>query len=568
MDANRFFVMGHFAKVNGRGHNAGVHGSRGIDEPKRDWRPAIVSALAAIVVFCVALKGTYIYDDCFIVAADTRVSHPSQWGKYWTEGYFPDGVDNLYRPLTSMSFALQWWINGDRPWAFHLVNVLLYGACAAAVAELARRMGGGTVAYVAGLLFAVHPIHTEVVAGVVGRADLLCTLTFLGALILMAGGALTIRRVLAIFVCCVISLLSKEQGLLLPLVLLLFGVCGRTTIVGRWPRLADFRLAGRRSGRAVQWLALLLCWTWAGYLIFRERVLPMEWDRSLLDWTQNPMIRARGWSIWLMPIEMLGRYVQLLIVPWKLSIDYGGRVIGWVVHGGDPYLYLGLGAIVMWVVLVIVAWRRRWGMPLFCLLMAALTWGMVSNLGVYIGTNFGERLMFLPSVFFLILAAMAMSRLPRRALAPLLAGLLVLGSLRSVTYARRWNNRLAFYEYSLKNQPKSVRCYLLVGMELMQQGKLEQAADVMQRAKGVEPDYWAVWTGAFDIAIKRHRPDEAQVDLDKAWKIVPNPTFLWGRSKELDALIRESKTPRRPSDTDSSRPATHRATDESLRGKP
>ncbi len=506
---------------------------------RQAWRPALVSALLAAALFSITLAGTYIYDDVFIVAGDARVAHPDQWGRFWTQGYFPDGVDNLYRPLTSMSYGLQWWLNGDRPWAFHLVSLLLYAACAAVVALLAFRLGGTAVAWIAGLLFAVHPIHVEVVAELVGRADLICTLAFVGAILLYLRRPLTMGRVWGIFGCCVVALLSKEQGLLLPLVLLILAACRRLES----PQHPAPDAAGRR---AHLWLALLLCWGWAGYIAFREWMLPMEWDRHLLDWTINPMVRAKGWAIWLVPVEMLGRYVQLLVVPWKLSIDYGGQVIGWTIHPGDPYLYVGLAAIGVWVVLLGIALWRRWGGVVFCLLMLALTWGMVSNLGVYIGTNFGERLMFLPSAFFLILVAMGLARLPRKVWIPLLVGLLALGAIRSFTYARHWNDRLGFYEYSLRNQPKSIRLTLLVGTELKAQGQLDAAARVFDEAIRLQPDYWAGWIGAFEVALKQHRLADARRYMEQAWKLVPNPTYLWGRRDALEKLEAQQKAASRP----------------------
>jgi hypothetical protein len=132
--------------------------------------PAAAAAVVAIALYAVTLGGTYIYDDVPIVRDDARVHSPEHWKELWSQGY-NGGVDNLYRPLTSQSFALEWWLHGDRPWIFHLVNILLHAAAAAGVAELARRLAGIKAAYVAGLLFAVHPIHVEVVAEIVGRAD-------------------------------------------------------------------------------------------------------------------------------------------------------------------------------------------------------------------------------------------------------------------------------------------------------------------------------------------------------------------------------------------------------------
>ncbi|MGB7160425.1 MAG: hypothetical protein WBD40_20325, partial [Tepidisphaeraceae bacterium] len=137
-----------------------------------NWRPALASAALAIALFAITLGGTYIYDDLYIIGLDPRIKDPSLWGQFWTKDYFNGGADNLYRPLVSMSYAVQWQLHGDRPWAFHLVNVLLHALASAGVAELARRLGGLRVGYVAGLLFAAHPVHVEAVANIVGRAEL------------------------------------------------------------------------------------------------------------------------------------------------------------------------------------------------------------------------------------------------------------------------------------------------------------------------------------------------------------------------------------------------------------
>src|SRR5258708_18802762 len=95
-----------------------------------------LAALAALVVFACTLRRTYIYDDQFVVHSDPRISNPHLWGQFWTKPYMP--TDKLYRPLVSLSFAIQSWLHGDRPCAFHLVNILLHAAMSAAVAELGR----------------------------------------------------------------------------------------------------------------------------------------------------------------------------------------------------------------------------------------------------------------------------------------------------------------------------------------------------------------------------------------------------------------------------------------------
>src|SRR4051812_26067184 len=134
------------------------------------WWPCWLAAAVAVVTFAVTLRGTYIYDDLTVVTWDPRVNDPSLWYWYFKSNYMPgSGPDRSFRPITGLSFAVQWWLHGDRPWAFHLVNVLLHAATAGAVARFAGRLfagraWAGRAAGVAGLLFAVHPVHTEAVA--------------------------------------------------------------------------------------------------------------------------------------------------------------------------------------------------------------------------------------------------------------------------------------------------------------------------------------------------------------------------------------------------------------------
>jgi hypothetical protein len=461
----------------------------------------------------------------------------SQWGQYWTKDYFNGGADNLYRPLVSMSYAIQAKLHGtgeNRAWAFHLVNWLLHAMVSAAVAELARRLfGSSAIGLVAGLLFAVHPIHVEAVANIVGRAELMCALATFTALVLFLR-PLTIPRAVAIWGCFVLALLSKEQGMLLPALLLMLMVIpikgasdgapassGGRKPAGSRPRLeagapsnapvevgatttqapgdtsvlsyaSRGALAGRLDTPALT-LLLLVLWTFSTYISFRERILKFWWDRTFLDPTINPMIQSTGIDRWLLPFSLLGRYLALLIAPIRLLPDYGGEVIGSHVRFNDPYFYLGVFAVIAWIVACLFAVRRRRLPILFCLLAIAVLYGMIANLLTLIGTNFAERLMYIPSAFVCILAAMVLSKVPRRSGVALAACVIVLFSVRTVTYAARWNQPIALFERGLADEPKSIRLYLLLCEEWERRGDLDRARRVMADAREQMPAYYRLW---------------------------------------------------------------------------
>jgi protein O-mannosyl-transferase len=479
--------------------------------------PAILSALLALGLYAVSIGGTYIYDDVDIIQTDPRIRDSSQWKLYWTQSY-NDGVDNLYRPLVSLAYAIEWQLHGDRPWIFHLLNVLLHAAVAACVAELTRRLLGTLAAFVAGLLFAAHPIHVEAVANIVGRAELMCALGTFGAMILFLR-PMTQRRAIAITGCFVLALLSKEQGMLLPLLLLILWFTQRKN----WPI-----TPGNRNH--VLLLVLLLCWILAIYIVWREHILKFWWDPNFLDWTINPMAAIKynphGGSVgadrWLMPLALLGRYTALLIAPMKLSIDYGAKVIGWNVRLSDPYLYIGIVAVIVWIGLLILSLIKRWAACGFALLSLAITYGLVGNIVTLIGTNFGERLMYLPSAFFLIVIAFLLIKLPKPAVVAFTTIALILASVRTYTYAAQWNDRLEFYKTSLEQQPNSIRLYMLVTSEDLSQGRLDDAQRVVAEGRAMLPEYWEIWLQSGVVAMQRGEFDQAQKYFDRAMQIQPS----------------------------------------------
>jgi hypothetical protein len=481
--------------------------------------PAVIAAVAALLVYAVTLAGTYVYDDVAVVQQDQRVRKIDQWPQILTRDYFNGGVDNLYRPIVTFSYAFEWWIHGDRPWLFHLVNVLLNAVVAGMVAEMTRRLAmlgshprANTAALMAGLLFAVHPVHVEAVANIVGRAELASALCVVLAIVLLLpplaprfAGAEPGQRpgltegtfsqpadgvhVAAALAIAVLGLFCKEQALLQPL-LWLFGwfllIRGRFTLTEK----------SRPSGRL---LLLATCWIWAAYLVLREHFFRFDWDRSFLDYSVQPMVLSNGIDRVLMLIVLIGHYARLLVWPTHLSPDYGGDVIGSAVHLSDPYLWTGVAAILVWIAAVVVRRRNR---PLvFCLLCFAAIYGMTGNIITLIGTNLSERLMYLPSAFLFAAIGIAASGIKARPSGPppirvaclIFSVALALMSWQTVSYARQWNHPSELFATALKAHPGSVQLYLLLAQEDRNDHRYGDAETVLAAACARHRNYYRVW---------------------------------------------------------------------------
>lgn len=98
---------------------------------------------------------------------------------FWGTSLSSTNSHGSYRPLCVLTFRLNHWLCGFRPWGYHLVNVILHSVATGLVLKTARTVLSSKPATVAALLFAVHPVHTEAVAGIVGRADITACIFYL-----------------------------------------------------------------------------------------------------------------------------------------------------------------------------------------------------------------------------------------------------------------------------------------------------------------------------------------------------------------------------------------------------
>jgi hypothetical protein len=485
--------------------------------------PAVVLAAA---LYAVTIGGTFVWDDRFIASADPRLHDASGWRLFFVQAYRPNAVDNLWRPLTSLTYWVQWRMVGAA-WALHLFNIIVHAGASALVALLGYRLAGRKAGLIAGLLFAAHPVHVEGVAYLVGRAESLCALFGVGALLLFTYRPLTVGKAMGVFALALASALSKEQGLLVPILLIAMWL-----LVGRKVE------ASERT--AVGTMIMLFTWVWAGYALYRDRILPWFWDSYFIDWSINPIVRSVGWDRALIPIAMVGRCAALLVAPLRLSPDYGAAVTMPHIDRDDPFLWLGFAVLVMFGAGLYAFRRDR--VVLFCLVGLAIAWFPASNV-LKIGTIFGERLIYFPSVFFILLVARLAARIPTRYLAPLLIGVVVAFSIRTFTYAQRWNDRVSFYRISLAEQPRSAQLRLLCTEDLPHdEATLLAARDLLAVGRTYVPGYYKLWTHSAEVSLLLGRIDEAEEFVRQAAELEPAQPITQYWEEQVEAARRAATT--------------------------
>lgn len=472
-------------------------------------RLAIV--LAAALLYVNTIPHDRALDDNIVITSNTFVqrgvagvgdilSHDTFRGFLEGLGAQSELTGGRYRPFSLVTFALEQSLTGGNPHVAHAVNVLLYAATALLLLVLLERHllpGRLWASFLTALLFVVHPIHTEVVANIKSRDEILALLFALGALKLhfdrlaqpKAPGASA--RLAGTVVCFFLALLSKESAL---------------TFVAVVP-LALYTFRRMPAAKAV--LATMpFAATTLVYLTLRMGIVGVGRPTSS-EILNAPFLHATGAQKLATIASVQLDYLRLLVWPDPLAADYAFAQIPYSSFG-DPRVWLSL-AIHGALIAVAVPLLRRRSVFAFAILYYFATVSIVSNLFVDIGALMGERFLYMPSLGFALaagfgigLVAEGVSPLPqalRRAIAGCLAGAaILLASFQTVVRNRAWENNtvlgLADEVASSGSASANLRAGLSyldlssrAGTEEERKALLQRSVERMRRALEIHPTY-------------------------------------------------------------------------------
>jgi tetratricopeptide (TPR) repeat protein len=441
---------------------------------------ALWVALAASLPYVTALQGSFVSDAATLLGKNPELAASSGWIEWFGRDFYwgtPIQDVTLYRPLTLLSLLAQVRTTGLAPLPFLAVNVALHVVVSLAVLVLGRSLLTPRAALAGALLFAVHPIHTEAVAWIMGRSELLAAALALASCLcfLRAADRAGSRRVAwaaAAAAAFFAAVLSKEHVATLPV----------------WMAAATL-LIRRRRPPASAWLAVALAGAaLAGFAVLRSaalrRVAEVPLDLELF----NPAADLPTPWRWLAAAGVTARYAALLAWPGTLSHDYSLAQIPTRVLGG--WEVAGILVVVLAAAAIVLAARREPGLAIVALL-GPITGFAVSNVPIVIGTIMAERLVYLPSVSAALAAGWLLGRLPRRrAFAAL--GLFVLAALTARTAVRNldWRDDRTLYEAALVASPRSAYVKAVVADQALARGDIARAETLVRSALEIHPDYY------------------------------------------------------------------------------
>ncbi len=518
----------------------GKHKSGKIIEQTHFWKdnlfPALIVFVIPLLLYASTVSFDYVLDDKMVISENKFVKEGFSGIKdIFSNDSFDGYLDTRktlvagarYRPLSIATFAVEYEFFGLNPGITHFINILLYaltGLIVFRVLTLFLPKKKSTkwyisLSFITALLFMLHPLHTEVVANIKGRDDILSFLLAFGTLFYIhryITNKKFFKLILAAFL-FFLALLAKESSI---------------TYLAVVPLTLYFFTKARRK----HYMAVMLLLFAGTFIYFRIRVnvlgtvfsSPEEYT-SIMN---NPFLGTSFSEKYATIMYTLGLYIKLLFFPHPLTHDYYPYqipIIGWIDWRSLVSLIVYLGIIIYGVMTYKKKRILAWSVFYFL-----ITISIVSNIFFPIGTFMNERFLYMPSIAFcLFLAFILFEKLPflfhnqkkpKYALSVFLVLVIMIGySVKTVSRLPAWKDTLSLNRAAVKVSTNSARANNFMSVILYQKGLEEEdtqkradlfneATTYVDRALVIYPYYKDALKMKAGIAGKLYQIDR---DLDK-----------------------------------------------------
>lgn len=462
----------------------------------------------ALLCFWNVLSGEFVLDDQYTIVGHELIKSFSTLPKLFTSNYWGDQYPNgLYRPLTSLSFAFNYFLNGLNPFGYHLVNLLLHIINSLMLYFLVNCYSQtNKLALFSAIIFVIHPIHTEAVSNISGRAELL-TANF--ALLSWTAYLLSKENFRYYWLSLVLyffSLIAKESGITLIGVLILADLCKYWE---NWP-LQIKNLLKLYSGYFI--LAGI-------YLLIRLLVLdnlgvPETW----LYW-RNIDFTTRFYTMSLGFIE----YFRLLILPINLVGDYDFSQIP---KTSSPNLSVIFSLLIILSIFFLGCWLfKKNRFAAFAILFFFVTMSLVSNIFIPTGVLIAERLLYFPSISISLLIGAGLYLIYQSKFKYLSVALCLCFIITSVAicYKRNidWLNGRNFIESLVRVAPNNTKGIGSRALIYAKEGNYSFAEQELKRAIEIAPHLATPKGMLGQVYYLQGKYDDALIFFNQAIKIFP-----------------------------------------------
>lgn len=444
---------------------------------------------------------------------------------------------SLYRPLALTLFTIEWQLAPDKPYMGHLFNIILYALGGWVLWITLRRVLSGyspLLPALAVFLFVAHPVHTEVVSNI-KSADEIMALLFSSLSLYSVWRYLENEKNTWLVAACgafALAMFSKESALMFWFVIVM----------------CLYFFSGKSMGTIVRIGGILIA-PIVLFLLARQNALSGQAGKEIYSILDNFIVGAQDSSSRLASaFYMCWRYLQVLIFPHPLVSDIGYPQLKPVTFGAWQAVlgFLAFFSISVWAMIQL----PKKHFLSFTVLFFMATFVLASNVFLLIGTSYGERLLYVPSLAFALALSWGILKITKTDVhetAPVslfdgnattawvVAGIL-LAAYSYRTFARNaaWYDSASLYAADLKTSPNSAKLNYHNALEVTKKGldeKSGEATNAAQVEKGIEaynkaielyPGYHDAYgsRGLAHFRLKQY--DQAFTDYQQSLKHRPN----------------------------------------------
>ena len=458
------------------------------------WLVAVVAILASAN----SLRNGFVLDDEGIILRNDLVHHASGIWRAFITPYWPNG-SGQYRPLVISSFSAEWSLWGASHAGYHALNVVWHAIASVLVFALARRWLAPSAALIAAVLFAVHPVHTEAVANVVGRSELMAACGVLATLLLHERRS---RWAIATFA---FALLSKEHALVTPVLAAAMDGLAR-----------DAWSTGKRRPLSLYagYACVAAAWGGAVFALFHNAQFA-----NVDPFWLGMSAPAR----WMTMLGVVPVWIRLWFFPLDLSADYSPDVT----QAWPAQVELAIVGAIMVATLFALAvhFRARAPVVTIAIVVLAVTMLPVANILVPTGVIVAERTLYLSSAGAVLIAAASIESLARARpfAAYAVASLLVIGgAVRSWTRNPVWKSNRDLLVTTADAHPNGSWSHASLGRVYATNGGFEKAVAEFRVSLAIFGRNPVIWSEAISAAINARRFPLADSMVVEAERAVPN----------------------------------------------
>ncbi len=493
------------------------------------------------LVYLNSLLNLFVWDDVILVLGNLHIRNLAYIPRLFIENiYHQEMTGCFYRPILISTFALDFRFWGLEPFGYHLTNIILHLSTSVLVYYfISRIVNSQKIAFLTALFFVLHPIQTEAVTYISGRADLLAAFFCISSLVFFSeylrGGGWTRRLYYAASVLCfLLGLLSKETAAIFPLVFILYESC----FGDKKFKLKDL----------VKYLPIagVLC----AYVFIRSELLANVKNASLV----GDYVSLSGRLLSIPPVIMT--YLKLLVFPVNLHMERMDYVFDYPASFFDhrvivSALFLSLIGIFIWLN------RKRSRVVFFGFFWFILNLLPVLNI-VPINAFVAEHWLYLPSIGFFLIAATVCAKLLefkylKLYITVILIDIFLFFGALTIRQNYVWRNPVTFYRYTLKYSPQSARLHTNLGiiyfdLKLYKEAESEYLEALRIQPVGPGAAYTCINLGTLYDALDKK--GEAVKAYKRAIELMPgNPLpynyagqfyYMQGKYKEAIKLYKKS----------------------------